>query len=122
MSSCVEYTLRIFNGCDHFIEIIHSDDCFIRNFLNSEVFYSVEISRISSLKITEHSNEYFKTDGNLKFATPCRCQFCQGYTVRTIQRIINPKKVDESATYNKPFTKSFQILFLVGKYVKILKK
>ena len=66
MSSRVEYTLRIFYGCDHFIEIIHSDACFIRNFQNSEVFYSVEIS----LRITEHSNEYFKTDGNLKFATP----------------------------------------------------
>ena len=49
---------------------LHSDTCFIRNFRNSEVFYSVEISRTSSLRITEHSNEYFKTDGNLKFATP----------------------------------------------------
>ena len=71
MSSCVEYTLRIFYGCDRFIGIIHSDACFIRNFQNSEVFYSVEISRTSSLRITEHSNECFKTDGNLKFATPC---------------------------------------------------
>ena len=69
MSSCVEYTLRIFYGRDYFIEITHSDACFIRNFKNSEVFYSVEISRTSSLRITEHSNEYFKTDGNLKFAT-----------------------------------------------------
>ena len=70
MSSCVEYALRIFYGCDRFIEIIHSDAFFIRNFQNSEVFYSVEISRTSSLRITEHSNECFKTDENLKFATP----------------------------------------------------
>ena len=70
MSSCVEYTLRIFYGCDRFIEIIHSDVCFRRNFQNSEVFYSVEISRTSSLRITEHYNERFKTDGNLKFAAP----------------------------------------------------
>ena len=119
MSSCVEYTLRIFNECDHFIEIIHNDACFIRNFQNSEVFYSVEISRISSLRITEHSNEYFKTDGNLKFASPCRCQFCQAYTVETIRRIINPKKVDESATFSKP---SFKYFFQLEKNVKILKK
>ena len=72
MSSCVEYTLRIFYGCDHFIEILHSDACFIRNFQNSQVFYSVEICRISSLTITQHSNQYFKTVGNLKFATPCK--------------------------------------------------
>ena len=93
MSSCVEYTLRIFYGCDHFIEIIHSDACFIRNFQNSEVFYSVEISGISCLRITEHSNKYFKTEGNLKFATPCRCQFCQGgYTVKKFCRIKNLKR------------------------------
>ena len=70
MSSCVEYTLRIFYGYDYFVEITHSDACFIGNFKNSEAFYSVEISRTSSLRITEHSNKYFNRDGNLIFATP----------------------------------------------------
>ena len=81
MSSYFEYTLRIFDGCQHFIEIIHSDACFIRNFQNSEVFYSVEISRISFLRITEHSNEYFKTDGNLKFATDVDVSFVNETTL-----------------------------------------